>query len=570
MMNILTSVPVRLGWRKMGSGHEIGEASAFWLGLWPALMALAWLLPNHYIPWRTFHADAWMGAVLGMAFVATVSQYSWPKDWHWTIWVIGALAALPISQHFAGMLPYAGQAWISMLYLLGLMAAMLIGARSEAARSEELANAVFLAVGIASLVSVGLQFHQWLQLDGLEVWSMGHVKTRPHANLGQPNQLSTLLLWGLLACAWGVIVNKIRPSVAILLACFLLFGVALTQSRTAWLGLGIIIAATWGWRKLLPFRYMPWVVTGLGIYLALCVVTIQSLGDMDYLVAVAPLEDRANNEMRLFAWRLFIDAALQKPWFGYGLTDVLPAQLAVALDHPALGIRFAQSHNIFLDLILWCGIPIGLLISGCWLYWLLACIRRVASAQNAVLVTFLLVIGNHAMLEFPLHFAYFLLPAGLVIGVLNARFALGPTIHVRWQAPALLFLLSIALYAAVVHDYFKVEQNYYALRFERARIGTLPIAEPPDVLVLTQLREQLKLARIQVIRGATEQELDWMRNIAIMTAGPAELYFVATTYALNQREREGRIWLDKLCKITSEKNCAMAKRVWAGETGLKP
>ena len=46
--------------------------------------------------------------------------------------------------------------------------------------------------------------------------------------------------------------------------------------------------------------------------------------------------------------------------------------------------------------------------------------------SGLLLMTLLLVTTNHALLELPLHHAYFLLPVGLVIGALDQRMAREP------------------------------------------------------------------------------------------------------------------------------------------------
>ncbi|PIW09923.1 MAG: polymerase, partial [Comamonadaceae bacterium CG17_big_fil_post_rev_8_21_14_2_50_60_13] len=64
---------------------------------------------------------------------------------------------------------------------------------------------------------------------------------------------------------------------------------------------------------------------------------------------------------------------------------------------------FSHSHNLFLDLVLWCGIPFGLFVSLYLIRWFWLRLRAVRCAEDAVLMLFLLVVGNHAMLELPLH-----------------------------------------------------------------------------------------------------------------------------------------------------------------------
>jgi hypothetical protein len=198
------------------------------------------LLPNHYPPWPSFHADAWTATVLALAAAAVIFRTKSATQWHASTVLVLLLVFVPWLQYSADLMTFAGQAWMSTVYLLGLLLALLIGQRWEQAGTEQLAGGLFWAIGVAAVLSVNLQLQTWLGLMGagiFDLWSMGLAGARPYANFGQPNQLATFLLWGMLACAWGYSSNKIRASVALLLAAFLLLGIALTQSRTAWLEL---------------------------------------------------------------------------------------------------------------------------------------------------------------------------------------------------------------------------------------------------------------------------------------------------------------------------------------------
>lgn len=541
--------------------------STFWLSLWAVAMACAWLLPNHYLPWRAFHADAWSGMALSIAAATVIWRSSSPVQWHGLAVLVAALACVPWLQYSMGLISFAGQAWISTAYLLGLLMALLTGQRWERIAPGQLPNALFLAIGIASVVSVNLQLQTWLGLveTGLmDIWSMGLAGNRPYANLGQPNQLATLLLWGLLACAWGVVHQKIRPSVALLLACFLLLGIALTQSRTAWLGLSFLLVATWVWRRLWPSKWLPWYATVVYLFFWAYPFLLQGLADMLLLgTDNSYFRDRPlQGELRLQAWRLFMEAAWHQPWWGYGWSEVVHAQLAVAADFPSLQITFAHSHNLFLDLILWLGIPLGILVSVALVWWFVSSLRAVVNAKDAILLMFLGVIGIHAMLELPLHYAYFLLPTGVMIGVLSQRVGGKPMWSTpRWTLVGLWLVVALLL-TGIVRDYFRIESSFQALRFELAHIGTLPQGKPPDVLLLTQLRERIAFMRYETKRGMSPEELDWLLKVVNAYPSGGAVYKAAKAMALNDRPIEAQQWLEKGCKISNPQECDLIKQVW--------
>lgn len=538
--------------------------SALWPALFVLLLSMGWLLPNHYPPWTTFHLDAWIACVLSVAALVLIGRAHAALPVYGLTLVVAALGLVPGVQYLAGQLATAGNAWVSTAYLLGLALALLTGARWESLRAGHVADCLFAAIGMASIVSVGLQLHQWLGLDGLELWSMGADMLRPHANFGQPNQLATFLLWGLLALAWGVLRRKVGPVVAMVAALFFLFGIALTSSRTAWIGLTILVLASWYWRAWWPSPTLPRWTGALALAFGLMVAFIPIINrvllltddsdDIDHLARLA-------QESRPTIWAHFLDAMLQRPWFGYGWNQVAMADLEVADQRPAINVFFAHSHNLFLDLVLWCGIPLGLLVSGICIRWFWRRFRMVASAEAAVMLLFLVVMANHAMLELPLHHAYFLLPFGLVMGALDVRLGIAPVMRLSRAMALLLWVVAFALLSVIVRDYMRVERSYQTLRFEWARIKTPP-AEIPDVLLLTQWPDFVRFVKMVPAKGLGEAELESLRRTAALNPGAATLQKLAVVLAINDRPQEAALWLRRMCATATRSQCELVRKAW--------
>ena len=402
---------------------------------------------------------------------------------------------------------------------------------------------------------------------------MGLVGERAYANIGQPNQLATLLLWGVLAAGWGYQNRVIGAPIAFLMAAFLLLGIAMTLSRTAWLGLFFLLGTTWIWRARWRSRWFPLAALALFAIFWIYPMILKWLSSVLFS-GTQPnyLRVQFQDETRHLALLLFAKAALARPWLGYGWSEIGIAQMEVAGDLPGLGMTFGHAHNLFLDLVLWLGLPLGMLVSLATIAVYVRYIRAIRSANDLVLVMFLGVIGIHAMLELPLQYAYFLLPTAMLAGVLNVRSAAMPIWKSGRWLMVILWLTAVVLLTAIVRDYFRVESSYQALRFERARIGTLPVGKPPDVLLLTQLREQVRFLRYDFQPGMSAQEIQWAIDVADTTPGTATLYKVASALALNDRPQESAQWLRKVCKITTADECDLIRRAWqqdsAGNTRI--
>jgi O-antigen ligase len=546
-----------------------------WLCLWAPLLALAWLLPNHYYPWATFHSDAWVAVLMALVTASVTLQGAQRMQWHGLTLPIALLLPLPFLQYFVGILFFSGQAWVSSAFVVGLLLALLIGARWENTTPGRAADGLFIAIGIAAFVSVGLQLRQWLGMglsdDPMQIWAEEFSPGRPSANLGQPNQLATLLLWGLLACVWGMARQQLRGRVAALASLYLLFGIVLTQSRIAFISIVVLTAATWIWRRWLPPR-APLVATLLLLYFIVCTSTLQFLSDaigLNQQIRSATWGGESTH-LRLEAYALFLDAVQQQPWWGYGWNQLVVAQMAVAQNHPSLATFFMHSHNLFLDLVLWCGIPIGALISYCILVWVVSSLGRVSNLKDGVLLMFVVVVGLHAMVELPLHHAYFLLPTGLVVGILNHRLRHRVVFSSsRWVVFGVWLAASLLL-GIITRDYLQVDASARTLRLDAARIGRQPAGLPPDVLLLNDLRESIRYARLTVEPNISTEELTHLRKVAYVSATPYNLFNVAKALAYLGQPEEAQAWIAKMQKVQPDGFDGDLRRIWESQAKTQP
>jgi Virulence factor membrane-bound polymerase, C-terminal/Protein glycosylation ligase/O-Antigen ligase len=540
-----------------------------WLVFWAVMLSLTWLLPPHFPPWSTFPADFWIAVIAIIGGIALVIK-AWHKAiiWHTLPCIAGILVLFPWLQFGTGLLPYAGQAWVSSVYLLGFLLALLVGACWEQSNPLQLAHGLFVAIGIAAVLSVGLQLFTWLGLaeDGsLGIWAVNRTNGRPSANFGQPNQLATLLIWGLLACLWAYLHKSLGHVSAIFLASFLLLGLAMTQSRSGMLALSFILLALWARKSFWPSRRTPVVATFLYL-LFLAYPTLLGWLDSALLLNQESMHLRLINsgELRLRAWQLFTQAILERPLFGYGWSEVASAQLTVADKFSSLGVLFKSSHNLFIDLLLWCGLPIGMLIIAFLIRWFWLAVRSVGKAEDATLLMFVGAVIIHAMVEFPLQYAYFLIPLGFVTGSLNIRLGMkvvGTT--PRWILAGLLLSACVAI-GITFSDYAQVDSSYRKLRLEGSILGQGrgPMGEAPEVLTLTHLREWIRLARYSPHAGMSSQELDELETMAQTYPSPPLAYEMAKAMALNAQPERARVWLTKICKLTNELECGSAMRSW--------
>lgn len=542
--------------------------SQFWLVAASCFLSLAWILPNHSQPWLSFHGDAWAALMLTIVAVAVFLQNKFAINWHWLTVVVLGVVVIPLVQFGVGMVSFFGVAWINAAYLLGFLLAILVGAAWEQGTTGQCADYLFLATGIASIVSVGLQLHQFFDLEAVGPWILASSGTRHYANMAQPNQLASLLLLGLLGTAWGFYRKQLSSFTAILIASFLLSGIALTESRTGWLNVAFLLIVTVIWRRLVPSKSYVWVVVGLSAFFCTIVLMLPFTSDLLRSSGISIQYRSAVGDPRWTAWGMFLRAAMHQPLFGFGWGQLAHAQFLMLDERIALGGSYLQAHNLVIDLILWNGVPIGLGIAVllAWWYWSVA--RCLKNFSQLLLMSFLLVLGIHSMLEYPLQYAYFLFPAGLVMGCLNVSLGLPIAFSsAKWLNGSVL-ILAVAVLTVTVRDYFRVETSFYGLRFEQKKINVAIPRTPPDVLVLTQWRDYIKFARVEPRDGINSDDIAWMRNLVITVPSAFVMYRFAAVLVFNDQPDEAQLWLKRVCLVSPLEHCEAIKTEWARQSLL--
>ncbi len=497
----------------------------------------SWILPNHYVPWRSAYQEFFSFlSCLILLFVSTF--FNRPKITLGIVVFFG-LACVPLIQVISGKIYFSGDAWIASIYLFGFFFILFASYNLSLPLLSRyfLAQVLAGAFIIGAMLSLWIALRQWALLPS-NIWVADlPLGGRPFANLAQPNSFATLLCMGLAGVLYFYEKRCLGRFVAGLLAAFLIFGIALSQSRTPWVS-ALLIVIFWGWKSsVYTSRFSTRALFAwLGIYI-LCIFLLPMLADSLLLSTSDPL-GRAQSLERWDLWVQLWQAVLQGPVWGYGWSQVSLAQVDISLNHP-VPLMTEHSHNVLLDLLLWNGPLLGGISILCISAWLLCLGCKARSAESLfglIAVGFVLV---HGMLEYPLEYAFFLFPVGLLLGMVAAEQYPAYEIELpRWPL-SIIFLLGIFLFGWVWREYRIVEEDYRLMRFETARIGNLKAGHAaPDVILLTQLRELIRFARTEAREDMDTSELEWMRKVAHRYPYPSSLFRYALALGLNGDAQE--------------------------------
>ncbi|MFZ4534984.1 Wzy polymerase domain-containing protein [Propionivibrio sp.] len=532
------------------------------------MTAAAWLVPNHYPPWLNTWSDglAIMGLLLLLPSMAANAVAGACVSWRLPV-IAAVCIAVILGQLVAGKLMFAGDAVMGVLYIGLWLAAVLTGSLMGASAGRSGALSVLMTAWFfVALFSVGIALVQWTGALSLNIYAADLPPgARPFGNVAQPNNFCTLCLLGLCGLLWLHQQQRVNGAIFSLGAGFLLLGMVASQSRTGWLQIGLLVLLGLALRGRAGLRITRAQLLMLGAAFSVGVLLWTWINDLLTLSAGRSLDDQMQAGVRLPYWRSMLDAIGREPLWGYGWQQVGVAQQRVALDHPAIGAYFDHSHNVVLDLLLWNGVPIGGLIVAAFAWWFIAHIRACHDGRGVWLLAALAGIVTHGMLEYPLEYAYFLIPAGLAMGAVEEFSPAGraPLRVPRWALLSLTGLLG-ALFVGVAVEYFKAEENYRTLRFESAHIGVTRIETPAAQLyLLTQLGAFLQFSHTEATPGMTLDQVDSMRKLSERYGFSSVMLRYALAAGLNDQPEVARETLARICKIHSPQRCSEVRESWA-------
>jgi len=406
-------------------------------GLALAAIAVPSLLAFNVPPSATLlnQAAALAGwGVLALVLCATVPlQAGARRDAAPSLAATAALLILALSALAAGGV--SGLPWPLALSSAGMILAsvVVLAVGVAVGRSLDQRDPVFRAfcvamfiAGLLSLAVAGVQSFAPQWADGN--W-IAHPATpgRAGGNLRQPNHLSSLLVWSLaaLVCLHEAWIERPRGpllavgrAVSLVAMGALVLGVVLTVSRTGMVC--VLLLAVWGIadRSLSRFtRMLLWLAPVLYV-----LAWMFATAGAQTFAGDSQIHRSDPSSSRFGIWANALSLIAQHPWFGVGWGEFNFAWTLTPFPGRP-GAFFDHTHNLPLQLLVELGIPLALLVMGLllWALWkAFAASRQAHSAdvltQRSALVM-VLMMAVHSMLEYPLWYAYFLLPTAFALGI---------------------------------------------------------------------------------------------------------------------------------------------------------
>lgn len=320
------------------------------------------------------------------------------------------------------------------LSALGMLSAGCLAAVTGATHGHRAFKALCVGLLLAGLVNLPLaavQVFAPASIDGDWIARAG-AQGRAGGNLRQPNHLSSLLLWSLAALIWlhDTLVEKSRGCERVRVwQCAtagaligLIFGDVLTASRTG--TVCMVLLALWGVLDRSLARFTRTLLWAAPLIYGLCWLGMSewSRAAGASFVGDAQLHKSDLSSSRFAIWANTFELIKLNPWLGVGWGEFNFAWSLTPFPGRPVAF-FDHTHNLPLNLLVELGIPLGtmVLVLLAWCLWkgFVACRITPQPESTMVRTAFVMVLMMvvHSMLEYPLWYAYFLLPTAFALGI---------------------------------------------------------------------------------------------------------------------------------------------------------
>ncbi|WP_312325036.1 PglL family O-oligosaccharyltransferase [Acinetobacter schindleri] len=484
------------------------------------LISLAWLMPIHYRPWVTYTGELYaFFALFALAAICLKEKLRIPV----VSLPLLLLACVPLIQFLMGQVFFFSTAMMGFIFVFSFWLASVLGYHLSTGnynREETFTNLsyVFLASGtITGLIALC----QWTNLDSILPGMVNISGTqRPYANFAQPNNMATFLFMALMSCLYLYEKKKIQTRWLFSCAAIIVVGVALSQSRTAWVAAIAIIfyLAFYQYKGIIRLKW--YYSTAWLVFFISCIVAFPLLSqlaaqaiDTD-VVQSRDVVSRATGDMsRLAIWQQMLAAIQAQPWFGYGWYQTSVAFVSIT-DTVQGPVWIRSAHNFIIDFLIWNGVVIGVPFLAYFGYLGYQMQRWVKTPESVIGILMIGAFVTHAMFEFPQHYAYFLLPVGFIIGtVLAQRSDVAKQLIMPAWLMKLIFITGVILIAVIYRDYdTAVPKLGQSIRYEQQ---SEKITNEKPIFLLTEFNHRIDWIRVDPYTKMSQDEIHQHEKLVV-------------------------------------------------------
>lgn len=533
---------------------------------------LPFLQWKHYYPITDFYTE-WLAAFLGLC--ALICCFRKLSELPRISLVPLAIAAVVWLQYLLGMLVYPQQVLLVSLYFLWAACIAMLGHTLKREFGLEKVVPVLawfiLAGGVLNGAAAFIQHYH--VPTPFAAFITPNSSEAVYGNLAQQNHFSDYMALAVASLLYLAASGRMKGFLALPLGLFLLFMLALSGSRSAWLFLGMITLLS-----LFPWRRERKLLAG-ALLLIPAFAAMQFLAHAHVLGSTGAVTsgDRLlviakDSGIRLYLWREAWTMFLHAPILGVGFGQFAWHHFAngPAFNDPRITGLYTNSHDIALNFLAETGLAGGLILFGGLAFWM----RRADMSfdiQSWWICSLLAILILHSLDEYPLWYAQFLGIFMLLLGLGESR---------AWRLPmaqgaaALLLVLGSYLMMGLMRDYSDLE----GLLYPSYHSGKPPLKTAALFGALYQFRKGTLLAPyveypFAEMLAVDERDLGWKtgltRRAAHFSPSGMIVYRYAAFLALGGKTNDAKIMIDRAA-LSDPDLLGEALELYSGFAGKQP
>jgi hypothetical protein len=434
------------------------------------LVQLASVLAWHKYPQTVFYNE--IVSAVGLLLVAVPIVWQGNSVWRLSTLSLLAFSVLLVTCLWLQFLPVGITAGVG---LLGYAAFVLVSAvfiQLVILRSgrESIVDACAWGMLICACLQCAVSA---LQLKGFSMPGLVMTKlmNSAYGNIAQENHFANLLWLGLVSVFHLWLRRSFPTGLALIVASGLCMFSALSVSRAVWLYTVAVplFALLYSRNMELLERRRVW--QGAAVIFSLSVLSQiwLAFGGVQVMLgvtsAIARVNEGGSNGQRMFDWLIAAKTSLAHPLTGVGpgMYSWQTALGAIGLQ-PVNYVRIGENaHNTVLHFaaefgLVFIVIALGLIAAWLWRRW-----KEVPTLESLWGLGIIAVIGAHSLVEYPLWYAYFLVPLACAIGVVDAGDERLPTLRFNARWLLIPVLVGAVVLGSTWRDYRRLEAAYKIL-----------------------------------------------------------------------------------------------------------
>lgn len=249
------------------------------------------------------------------------------------------------------------------------------------------------------------------------------------------------------------------------------------------------------------------------------------------------------------AWHM----ATQHPWLGVGWFGFGPEQVRIAADFGST--TYAEhSHNLILNLAAELGFPATILICSGLAWWAIQCFFiKAVTVPIRFAGLFFVAVFVHSMVEFPLWYAFVLIPIGILMGMVH---------QLRWPSEGVLLgrpaknVIAVILggaflfMALITWDYQRVTTGFRVLRWQQSGyVVDISPSERPAFTLFPQFFDYFKLTKMVAREGMSDTDIAFAERMSHRFGYVHVLSKMAEIYTLNGKPEQAARTMQTLQRL---------------------